>query len=94
MAGDHAFLRDATGTITKFDAPHAGKGNDQGTVAYRIDDAGVVCGAFFDPATVGHGLCVLLTARSPFLTLRAPEPALDKAPMHSRSIMVAQSPDT
>ena len=40
----HAFLRAPTGDITSFEAPGQGGGPGQGTVAYSINDAGLIAG--------------------------------------------------
>ena len=40
----HAFMRAPNGDITSFDAPGAGGGQGQGTVAFTINDAGVIAG--------------------------------------------------
>ena len=40
----HGFLRYPNGSITSFDAPGAGSGPGQGTVAFAINNAGVVAG--------------------------------------------------
>jgi hypothetical protein len=52
----HGFLRTVNGTIVSFDAPGAGlgKGLDQGTVAYSINDLGVIAGEFEDSSYVSH----------------------------------------
>jgi hypothetical protein len=54
---NHGFVRDSgkKGAITEFDAPQSGTGNGQGTIAYAIDDAGDVAGAYFDSGSVIHG---------------------------------------
>jgi hypothetical protein len=53
----HGFIRAADGKITSFDAPGAGLGAglDQGTVAYSVNDFGVIAGQFEDPSNVFHG---------------------------------------
>ncbi len=53
----HAFIRTPDGHITSFDAPGAGTGAflDQGTVAYSINDLGVIAGLFQDSEYVYHG---------------------------------------
>jgi hypothetical protein len=53
----HAFLRTRDGQITSFDAPGAGLGYglNQGTVAYSINDLGVITGEFQDSGYVYHG---------------------------------------
>jgi hypothetical protein len=53
----HAFLRTPNGQYISFDAPGAGLGAglDQGTVAYSINDLGVIAGQFEDSSNVYHG---------------------------------------
>src|ERR1700733_9666286 len=53
----HGFLRTVDGHIISFDAPGAGLGADldQGTVAYSINDLGVIAGQFEDNNNVFHG---------------------------------------
>ena len=53
----HGFLRTVDGNIISFDAPGAGLGAglDQGTVAYSINDLGVIAGQFEDNNNVFHG---------------------------------------
>jgi hypothetical protein len=52
----HGFLRTPDGHIISFDAPGAGLGANlnQGTVAYSINDLGVIAGQFEDPNDVFH----------------------------------------
>jgi hypothetical protein len=53
----HGFLRTPEGWITSFDAPGAGLGYglNQGTVAYAINDLGVIAGQFENSNYVFHG---------------------------------------
>jgi len=51
----HGFVRAADGTITTFDAPGAGTGSGQGTVAGSINQDGVIAGDYVDPGGVEHG---------------------------------------
>lgn len=53
----HGFLRTRQGEIISFDAPGAGLGFglDEGTVAYSINNVGVITGQFQDPSLVFHG---------------------------------------
>ena len=53
----HAFLRAPNGHIVPFDAPGAGLGTklDQGTVAYSINDWGLIAGQFQDSSYIFHG---------------------------------------
>jgi hypothetical protein len=53
----HGFLRAPSGHITSFDAPGAGLGSglNQGTVAYAINDLGVIAGQFQDSNYLYHG---------------------------------------
>jgi len=53
----HGFIRAADGKITSFDAPGAGLGFglEQGTVAYSVNDFGVIAGQYEDPNDVFHG---------------------------------------
>lgn len=52
----HAFLRTPEGGFIRFDAPHADlkKGDDGGTVAYAINNSGVIAGQFEDTRFVFH----------------------------------------
>ena len=53
----HGFLRTPDGHFISFDAPGAGLGANlnQGTVAYSINDLGVIAGQFEDPNNIFHG---------------------------------------
>ena len=53
----HGFLRSPDGHIISFDAPGAGlgKGLDQGTYAYSINDLGWIAGELQDSSFVYHG---------------------------------------
>ena len=53
----HGFLRTPDGKVTSFEAPGAGLGHglDQGTVAYSINDLGVIAGQYQDSNYVFHG---------------------------------------
>lgn len=53
----HAFLRKPDGDILSFDAPGAGLGYglDQGTVAFSINNLGVIAGQYQDSNYVFHG---------------------------------------
>ena len=53
----HGFLRHRDGTFVSFDAPGAGLGHgkNQGTVAYSINDLGIIAGQFEDSSNVYHG---------------------------------------
>jgi hypothetical protein len=68
----HGFLRTVNGTIVSFDAPGAGlgKGLDQGTVAYSINDLGVIAGQYQDSNYVFHGFVRYLDGS--FKTFDAP----------------------
>jgi hypothetical protein len=50
----HGFIRAAEGKIASFDAPGAGLGAglNQGTVAFSVNDFGVIVGQFEDPNDV------------------------------------------
>ena len=54
---EHGFFRTPFGQIVSFDAPQAGlgKNDDDGTVAYSINDFGVIVGAVQDSSNVQHG---------------------------------------
>ena len=52
---EHGFLRDASGTISTFEAPAAGTEPGQGTIATGIDAAGDVIGIYADASNVIHG---------------------------------------
>jgi hypothetical protein len=53
----HGFLRTPDGQITSFEAPGAGLGSglDEGTVAFAINDRGVIAGQFQDSSYLFHG---------------------------------------
>jgi hypothetical protein len=51
--GIHGFIRTADGAVTKFDAP--GSGRQGVTVAYAINNSGIVAGAFTDATGVQDG---------------------------------------
>ena len=51
----HAFVRDAAGAFTVFDAPGAGTGAGQGTVVYNINTSGATSGVYIDTSGVYHG---------------------------------------
>ena len=55
VGAEHGFLRDASGTITTFEAPNAGTGSEQGTIVTGIDAAGDVIGAYTDTNNMIHG---------------------------------------
>jgi hypothetical protein len=52
---NHGFLRTPDGTITTFDAPGAGTGPSQGTLAEDINPEGVIAGEYSDAINVVHG---------------------------------------
>ena len=52
---EHGFLRNASGTISTFEAPNAGTGAEQGTIVTGIDAAGDVIGAYTDTSNAIHG---------------------------------------
>jgi hypothetical protein len=54
---EHGFFRTPFGQIVSFDAPQAGleMNGDDGTVAYSINDLGVIVGAVQDSSNVQHG---------------------------------------
>ena len=53
---NHGFLRTPDdGTITTFDAPGAGTGPSQGTLAEDINPEGVIAGEYSDASNVVHG---------------------------------------
>ena len=51
----HGFLRSADGTMKVLDAPGAGSGAYQGTIASSINDKGAAAGVYFDSSGVAHG---------------------------------------
>ena len=51
----HAFVRDFYGFITTFDAPGAGTGAYQGTLAFSINLEGATTGIYIDGKNVYHG---------------------------------------
>ena len=64
------FARFADGTFTTFDAPGAGTGQFQGTVAYGINPVGTIEGLYADPSNVVHGY--VRAANGTFTTFDAP----------------------
>ena len=52
---NHGFLRSKDGTVTILDAPGAGTGSNQGTLARSINPAGVIAGIYRDANSVYHG---------------------------------------
>jgi hypothetical protein len=48
-------VRSASGSVTTFEAPGAGKGMMQGTVSFSINPAGAVAGTYIDSSYVYHG---------------------------------------
>jgi len=51
----HGYVRAPDGTITTFDAPHAGTLSGQGTVAENINPSGAIVGNYWDSRGVAHG---------------------------------------
>jgi hypothetical protein len=51
----HGFLRTTAGRLTYFEAPRAGKGYSQGTVALGINAAGTITGYYVDSNNTVHG---------------------------------------
>jgi hypothetical protein len=51
----HGFLRRKDGTITKFNAPHAGTSSGQGTFPLTNNPSGAIAGYFVDASGVAHG---------------------------------------
>jgi hypothetical protein len=68
----HGFLRTPNGRITSFEAPGAGLGYglNEGTVAYSINDLGVIAGQYQDSNYVLHGFVRYLDGS--FTTFEAP----------------------
>lgn len=68
----HGFLRTPAGKFVSFDAPGAGLGEglDQGTVAYSINDLGVIGGQYEDDMNIFHGF--LRYPNGSFVTFDAP----------------------
>jgi hypothetical protein len=62
---------DGSGSFTSFDAPGAGTGAMQGTVAIGINTAGTVIGTYLNSAGVAHGY--LRTSGGTFTTITAPD---------------------
>jgi hypothetical protein len=54
-AVNHGFRRARNGTITILDAPTAGTGLGQGTLAVGINPAGQITGYYIDASYVNHG---------------------------------------
>jgi hypothetical protein len=52
LATLHGYLRAPKGIFTTFDAPGAGTGPFQGTVAYNINPAGAIAGFYADASNV------------------------------------------
>ena len=51
----HGFVREANGTITKFDVPGAGTRGPGGTFPLSINPAGTITGNYSDDSCVSHG---------------------------------------
>ena len=51
----HGFVRDPDGSFTTFDAPGAGTGTNQGTLAWDINPEGATAGIYMDGNNVTHG---------------------------------------
>jgi hypothetical protein len=51
---NHGFLRTSDGSYILFDAPGAGTGAGQGTVAEAADPAGVIAGLYIDASDVAR----------------------------------------
>jgi hypothetical protein len=66
----HAFLRAPNGAFTTFDAPGAGKGAYQGTVAISINPAAQIAGSYVDLNYVGYGF--VRAASGTFTTFAVP----------------------
>ena len=81
-------------TITTFDAPGAGTGPGQGTLAFSINAPGGIAGYYFDATLRSTASCALNTAPSRRLTprVRAQAPARARSP--SASTRQARSLDT
>jgi hypothetical protein len=54
-SGEHAFLLKRNGQLFHIDAPNAGAGVFQGTIAVKLTDSGDVAGYFIDANNVSHG---------------------------------------
>jgi hypothetical protein len=50
----HGFLRARDGAITTFDAPGAGTGASQGTIAWEVNSVGAITGTYVDADNVTH----------------------------------------
>jgi hypothetical protein len=66
----HGFLRQSDGTIVAINAPGAGTGNGQGTIAASINKAGAITGYFVDASSKAHGF--ILSPAGKFTTFNAP----------------------
>ena len=79
----YAFIRTPEGKIIPFQAPGAGLGYglDQGTVAYNINDVGVIVGQFQDSSYVYHGY--IRYADGTFATFDATGGGYGRFPGHS-----------
>jgi len=51
----HGLLRTTDGTITSIDAPDAGQGDEEGTLAYGINSPGAIAGYYIDSNNLIHG---------------------------------------
>ena len=51
----HSYIRTAAGKFTAIDDPSAGTNSGEGTLAFGINDAGVVAGFYVDVNNVSHG---------------------------------------
>jgi hypothetical protein len=52
---NHGFVRTVDASVTRFDAPGAGTGFNQGTIPLGINPTGVITGFYIDKHSVNHG---------------------------------------
>jgi hypothetical protein len=82
----HGFLRVRDGAITTFDAPGAGTGANQGTIAGDLNDLGVIAGYYIDANNVSHGF--LLNPDGTFTTFDAPGRGHRRRPRHLPHVLL------
>ncbi|HEX4159314.1 MAG TPA: hypothetical protein VHY79_12645 [Rhizomicrobium sp.] len=63
----HGFVREADGTISKFNDSLAGNGNYQGTLARAISNQGEITGYYVDPGGEAHGF--IRTRKNKYTTI-------------------------
>ena len=84
----------AQGQITAFDAPGAGTGSGQGTIAFGIIAPGAIVGNYLDASNVYHGFLRASNGTITTLTFRARALVRSRAPSPSASTRRGRSRDT